>query len=282
MSPSGQDNEKQAAEGRDPVSGHVEADVAIIGHAASFAPGASVPWHRHSRGQLALTLARVMRVETPDKVWLVPRGSVLWLPAETPHRSLAPEQRLMRSLYVRPDSAESLPTAPTAVEQGSPLADMVTWLAETYDSDRLDKAWSTVAGAALALVRPGPGVSIRLPQPADPALAVIADAVLADPAVEISLEDWAERFGMAGRTLRRRVQAETGMSYRDWRRILGLTVAAERLLAGSRVTDVAFETGYAGTSAFVAAFRAAFQVTPGEFQRRAALRGRPAAGASGR
>ena len=126
--------------------------MAVIGHAASFAPGASVPWHRHRRGQLALTLARVMRVETPDKVWLVPRGAVLWLPAGTPHRSLAPEQRLMRSLYVLPDAAGALPAAPTAVEQGTPLADMLTWLAETYDSDRLDKAWSTVAGAALALV----------------------------------------------------------------------------------------------------------------------------------
>lgn len=270
MSASGQDEKTQGGAGRDPVSGHVESDAAVIGHAASFAPGASVPWHRHRRGQLALTLARVMRVETPDKVWLVPRGSVLWLPAGTPHRSLAPEERLMRSLYVRPDAAEALPAAPTAVEQGTPLADMLTWLAETYDSDRLDKAWSTVAGAALALVRPAPGVSIRLAAPADPGLAVIADAVQADPAEETSLEDWAQRLGVSARTLRRRVQAETGLSYRDWRRILGLTVAAERLLAGGRVTDVAFETGYGGTSAFVAAFRAAFQVTPGEFQRRAA------------
>ncbi len=276
MSASGQDNQR-----RDPVSGHVESDAAVIGHAASFAPGASVPWHRHRRGQLALTLARVMRVETPDKVWLVPRGSVLWLPAGTPHRSLAPEQRLMRSLYVLHDAAGALPAAPTAVEQGTPLADMLTWLAETYDSDRLDKAWSTVAGAALALVRPAPGLSIRLPRPADPALAVIADAVLADPAEDTGLEDWGQRLGVGARTLRRRVQAETGLSYRDWRRILGLTVAAERLLAGGRVTDVAFETGYAGTSAFVAAFRAAFQVTPGEFQRRAALRGAAPRGISG-
>ncbi len=276
MSASGHDNQQ-----RDPVSGHVESEAAVIGHAASFAPGASVPWHRHRRGQLALTLARVMRVETPDKVWLVPRGAVLWLPAGTPHRSLAPEQRLMRSLYVLPDAAGALPAAPTAVEQGTPLADMLTWLAETYDSDRLDKAWSTVAGAALALVRPAPGLSIRLPRPADPALAVIADAVLADPAEDTGLEDWGQRLGVGARTLRRRVQAETGLSYRDWRRILGLTVAAERLLAGGRVTDVAFETGYAGTSAFVAAFRAAFQVTPGELQRRAALRGTAPRGISG-
>ena len=251
----------------DPVSGHVEADTPVIGHAASFAPGASVPWHSHDRGQLALTLARVMRVETPERVWLVPRGSVLWLPAGTPHRSLAPEERLMRSLYVRPDAAAALPDGPSAVEQGTPLADMVTWLAETYDSDRLDKAWTTVADAALALVRPAPGLSIRLPRPADPLVATIADVVSADAADPRSIEEWGSQLGISPRTLRRRVQMATGLSYRDWRRVLALSAAAERLLTGASVTLVAFEAGYASSSAFVAAFRHTFQMTPGAFQR---------------
>ena len=269
MSPSGHSS-SIGKPARDPVSGHEEADTPVIGHAASFAPGASVPWHSHDRGQLALTLARVMRVETQDRVWLVPRGSVLWLPPGTPHRPLAPEERSMRSLYVRPDATVPLPDRPSAVEQGTPLADMVTWLAETYDRDRLDRAWTTVADAALALVRPAPGVSVRLPRPADPSVAVIADAVSADPGDPRSLEEWADQLAVSPRTLRRRVQAETGLSYRDWRRYLALTGAAEKLLSGSRVTDVAFEAGYASSSAFVAAFHRAFQVTPGQFQRLAA------------
>jgi len=268
---SGQNETKPTDTGPvDPVSGHVETDTPVIGHAASFAAGASVPWHRHDRGQLALTLSRVMRVETPDRVWLVPRGSVLWLPAGTPHRSLAPEERLMRSLYIRPDAPSPLPGTPTAVDQGTPLADMVTWLAETYDSDRLDRAWSTVADAAMALVRPGPGVSVRLPRPRDPSVAALADAILADPADERDLDSFAAAMGVSGRTLRRRIQAETGMSYRDWRRYLALTSAAERLLAGGTVTDVAFEVGFSSASAFIASFRTAFQITPGDLRRRVA------------
>jgi AraC-like DNA-binding protein len=144
---------------------------------------------------------------------------------------------------------------------------MVTWLAETYDLDRLDKAWTTVAGAALALVRPAPGVSVRLPRPSDPAVARIADAVSADPSDPRSIEEWGDILAISPRTLRRRVQAETGLSYRDWRRYLALTVAAEKLLTGARVTGVAFEAGYATSSAFVAAFHKAFQVTPGQFQK---------------
>src|SRR3546814_5706312 len=63
--------------------------------------------------------------------------------------------------------------------------------------------------------------------PTDPGLAIIADAVLADPSEATRLEDWAGRLGVSARTLRRRVQAETGLSYRDWRRILGLTRSEE-------------------------------------------------------
>lgn len=267
MSASGQNEEPKRE--IDPVSGHVEADTPVIGHAASFAPGASVPWHRHGRGQLALTLSRVMRVETPDQVWLVPRGSVLWLPAGTPHRSLAPEERLMRSLYVRDDAPVPLPGRPTAVEQGTPLADMVTWLAETYDADRLDRAWSTVADAALALVRPGPGVSVRMRRPTDPSVAALADAILADPADPRDLEWWGDALGVSPRTLRRRVLAETGMRYRDWRRYLALAVAAERLLGGESVTEAAHGVGFASASSFIASFRATFQVTPGQLRRTA-------------
>ena len=96
-----------------------------------------------------------------------------------------------------------------ALPQGTPLADMVTWLAETYDRERLDRAWTTVAGAALALVRPAPGVSVRLPRPSD-------------PSDERSLEEWGDSLAVSPRTLRRRVQAETGLNYRDWRRYLAL------------------------------------------------------------
>ena len=266
---SGQSDDKTDRSGAvDPVSGHTEADTPVIGHAASFAPGASVPWHSHERGQLALTLSRVMRVETPDRVWLVPRGSVLWLPAGTPHRSIAPEERLMRSLYVRPEAPTPLPGTPTAVEQGTPLADMVTWLAETYDTDRLDRAWSTVADAALALVRPSAGISVRMQRPRDPKVAVLADALMADPSDETDLTEWGERLGTSARTLRRRIQAETGMSYRDWRRYLALSVAAERLMAGGSVTDVAFEVGFSSASSFIASFKATFQITPGDLRRR--------------
>src|SRR3546814_15386568 len=47
MSASGQD-EKPQDQGRDPVSGHVESDAAVIGHAALLAPGADVAIGRAS------------------------------------------------------------------------------------------------------------------------------------------------------------------------------------------------------------------------------------------
>ena len=52
-----------------------------------------------------------------------------------------------------------------------------------------------------------------------------------------------------------------------WRQQLRLGRALEKLAAGQSVTAVAFESGYGGVSAFVAAFKATFGRTPGRYFR---------------
>ncbi|MBV8581765.1 MAG: helix-turn-helix domain-containing protein [Candidatus Eremiobacteraeota bacterium] len=69
------------------------------------------------------------------------------------------------------------------------------------------------------------------------------------------------------RTLERLFLAQTGCSVGRWRRRMLLLLAQRAVAAGSTVTDAAYEAGYASPSAFIAAFRAAFGVTPGRSQR---------------
>ena len=65
------------------------------------------------------------------------------------------------------------------------------------------------------------------------------------------------------RTLERLFLAQTGCSVGRWQRQMLLLLAQRALVAGSTVTDAAYEAGYASPSAFIAAFRVAFGVTPG-------------------
>jgi len=61
------------------------------------------------------------------------------------------------------------------------------------------------------------------------------------------------------------------MAFGEWRRRCRLLHAMGPLVRGSSVTDVALETGYASTSAFVSAFRGLFGVTPGRYAARARI-----------
>lgn len=71
--------------------------------------------------------------------------------------------------------------------------------------------------------------------------------------------------GASPRTVERLFRAETGMSFGAWRQQLRLGRALELLARGDSVTAVAIESGYTGTSAFVAAFKASFGRTPGRY-----------------
>ena len=72
---------------------------------------------------------------------------------------------------------------------------------------------------------------------------------------------------MSARTLERRFRRETGFTPREWLRRALLERAALELAAGASVTEAALGCGYASLSAFIAAYRKTFGVTPGRAER---------------
>lgn len=84
---------------------------------------------------------------------------------------------------------------------------------------------------------------------------------------EWMMEDWAAFAGMSVRTLSRQVQAETGLTFRNWRLQHVLLVSLGQLARETSVEEAALTAGYQNTSAFISAFRQAFGMTPGEYRR---------------
>ena len=77
-----------------------------------------------------------------------------------------------------------------------------------------------------------------------------------------SQEQLATVAGLSPRTIQRLFLAETGLPFAQWRQRLRLLHGATALGEGKSVTEAGLEAGYAGTSAFIAAFRRHFGVTP--------------------
>lgn len=222
-------------------------------------PSDAAPPHRHPQGQLLWVRAGLVTVLSEEARWTLPPGFVAWVPPQALHGAqyLTPTQGV--NFYLEQDWAAAEFPAQWKVVLNTPL------LQALLQALQHDAACCGHAGyqAVLAdLIRRAPDQPLRIPMPADARLRPLCDHLLAHPDDATGLDAWAHRLHMSRRTLTRRFQSETGMSYVQWRQHLRLTLALERLVAGEPVTAVALDMGYESPSAFITRFRQRMGLPP--------------------
>lgn len=95
-----------------------------------------------------------------------------------------------------------------------------------------------------------------MPMPADPRALAVARRLIADPADQRGLADWAWRGRWRKpRTLSRVFSQGTGMSFTEWRIQVRVRAAMSYLAAGVPVSTVSRRVGYETPSAFTSVFR---------------------------
>jgi AraC-like DNA-binding protein len=109
---------------------------------------------------------------------------------------------------------------------------------------------------------------LQLPMPRDARLRALCEALLGEPGDQRPLEGWAETINISARTLARRFQSETGLSFGAWRQQARVLDAMGRLGGGEPVTQVALDLGYESVSAFSAMFHRATGTSPSQFRNR--------------
>ena len=110
---------------------------------------------------------------------------------------------------------------------------------------------------------------LELPLPSDARAVSFARRLMAEPGATASLADLARGSGaLLRKTLQRLFQAQTGLSLEAWRARVRMQQAVVALSAGAPVTEAALDAGYQSASAFIAAFKRAFGVTPARYRAR--------------
>ncbi|GAA3586742.1 hypothetical protein GCM10022419_081220 [Nonomuraea rosea] len=104
----------------------------------------------------------------------------------------------------------------------------------------------------------------------------VAEELIRDSALDLTVEQWASRVLSSARTLRRDFLADTGLTFEQWRLLCRLGAAVEFLAAGYDVDQVAARVGFASRNGLTRAFKGRFGLTPHEFGRE--LSARPGAG----
>ena len=94
----------------------------------------------------------------------------------------------------------------------------------------------------------------------------LAERLQAKPDERADFKVLARAAGASLRTFQRIFPAETGLTLEAWRQKARLIHGAARLIEGCSVTTTALDCGYDSVSAFIAAFKAAYGVTPARFR----------------
>jgi AraC-like DNA-binding protein len=238
--------------------------IAIRCLAATYYGGFHIAPHRHHWGQLIYAAAGVMRVRAGAMLWIVPPARAVWVPVGAEHEIHGLGDFAMRTLYFPAAMVSGLPDECCALDVPPLLRELVLELVERAPVAEEDEAGMRLARVAVDRIAEARTMPLQLPMPRDPRAVKLAEILRADPASQAQLPELARAAGASPRTIQRLFLAETGLPFAQWRQRLRLLHGATALGGGKSVTEAGLEAGYAGTSAFIAAFRKHFGVTPSQ------------------
>ncbi len=223
-------------------------------------------YHSHETGQLFALREGLQVIETPSGRWVQPPGWIGWIAPRCAHAAQTFGATAGWSLHIDATTAQALPGVPHVFAATPLVRALVDRLTGMDASDPLlEPRRGRLVGVLIDELAAGDRPSLHLPMPQDSRLAAMAAALAYDPALPDGIDRWADRIGMARRTLTRRFAAETGLSFAVWRQQARLLKAVELLSLQESVTAVALTVGYSSVSAFIEAFRKHFGATPARF-----------------
>lgn len=239
-------------------------DRVAVGYAMDYPDGLVSGMHGHSKAQLIYGISGVMRVETDDALFVLPPTKALLLPAEAMHSITMDGNVAMRELLIHRSIADSLGSQARALGVSPLLRELIVAVCAEPTDWKLDGRVPHLVALIIDEIKRAKTLLTRLPLPRDVRVARVTNAIIQAPHDPRSLEGWAEISGASSRTLARLFHSETGLSFGQWRLQARLNAAFVMLMMGEDIPRVAAAVGFSGQSAFGAAFRRTFGLTPGQ------------------
>ncbi len=241
---------------------------ALYARAESLSQGSWTPTHSHDWVQFSYAISGVLGVHTPHGSFFAPPQWGVWIPAGLDHEVVTSTRAEMRSLYVRREDCEWAPDRCRVLEV-TPLArELIKAFCQLpAEYPQVDSREMRLVQVLIDQLASLPEVGFSLPLPRHARLLGLCNELIEQPEQLITLTEWAARLSMSEKTLMRLFQRETGLSFRGWRQSARLLSSLKALEEGTSVTSAALASGYDSTSAFIAAFKSLFGLTPGELFR---------------
>jgi AraC-like DNA-binding protein len=224
-----------------------------------------IPLHFHDRDQLVYASHGVMTIRTGASTWVVPTHRAVWIPAAIPHTIAMSGVVAMRTLYLKPKLARSLPRD-CCVVNVSPLLRELILHSCAYPAMKKTIRWQRhLIDTLIDQLETVQMVPLQLPHLNDPRAARVAQLLASDPSNAQTLQQICKGCGASRRTVERLFQEEAGTTFGKWRQQLRLMHAMRLLAEGAKVTHAALDAGYSTPSAFISMFRKVLGVSPARY-----------------
>lgn len=235
----------------------------LRGGAWGLPAGSVVDSQPNDWSQLILAAEGALRVRSRTRLWVVPSGHALWVPAGHVHVIRGVGRVEMRTVYLPPGTAPGLAERIVVLPVTRLLHELILHSIERAPLHGGIPEHERLAGVLVDLLSEAEALPLELPWPSHPRALAAARHIWANPADASSIADLARIARSSARTLRRLFVRETGLPLGRWRRQARLLTAVRALAEGRSVAEVAREVGYESTSGFGAMFHRELGVTPG-------------------
>jgi|SRR6185437_16040785 len=234
--------------------------------AVTYRDGHHLPAHVHRWGQLIYARSGVLYVSAADRLWVTPPTRAIWIPPGTDHQIDFKGEAALRTLYVSIERARSIGPSVKALEVVALLRELIVHIVSLGMLNPQCPSHDRLTSVLMDLIGEAREMDLMLPLPRDPRALKLARCLRSAPDDRTRLEALVADAGASLRTLQRCFAEETGMTIENWRQKARLVHSAAALAEGATVLDAALTSGYESSSAFIAAFRKQFGVTPRRFR----------------
>ena len=223
--------------------------------------------HRHCTGQLVVSVLGVVGLASEGWRIALPPASAIWAPPGLAHEGFIGPNSKSLFLHICPEWSAELPSEPFRIMLTPMMLSMVRHFTQIRKPFSAHSHTGRLARVLLEEIQLAPQLPLNFaPLPSNPQLFHVAEKIVEHSALGWTVAQWAGFIDMSERNFSRLVVRETGMSFGQWRLRLLMLTATRRILEGETSEKVAYALGYERPSAFIAAFKRVFGMTPGRYR----------------
>ena len=241
-------------------------DQQFITKTTDMASGYIDDFHSHPWHQIVFPRQGLLQSDISDRSAIVPHNGMLFIPANTIHKSVAITDTQFLAIYLNPNKHVQYGEEPKSCQVNSFLKELIQLL---FERDTLSQSESNLTHLLMVLrdqIEAAKSYEIQLLIPTDKRLLSIFLQLKQQPDLPFTLKEWAKKVGASERTLSRLCAKEFSQSFALWRQNIRLVLSLPLLSSKMSIQEIAMELGYTSDSSYVQAFKKLFKQTPRKYR----------------